>query len=591
MRDTKGFISSLLAAGALVLALATPARARQPEAWTELGGSATGGGISNTPGASQGVVMAADPDGNPVAVWYESGGDYGLNVYLRRWTGADWEELEGSGSAWGLAGPGYNWAYKPSVAVDSTGIIYVAFLKATAGKGNLHVIRWTGDAWEPMPGPGPEGGVNFASGANFAPVLVVDPFDKPWIAWHESLLGLQGKEEVYLRRWDGSSWMEFGGSATGGGVSNTPATTSRFPRFAFDKEGTPFVAWTEIRLAYNTGSDVLLRRWSGAAWVEMGGSATGTGISGPEHVNSDLVAIVVDSSGRAVLLWGSGSDSHNEAFLRRWNGSAWVGLGGSNAGSGISGTSRVKSCNLALDSGENPVVVWSEGLPYQIRIRRWNGSAWQGMDGSDGVNGLGVSLDTYVPVPTICVSRKGDVFVAWNEGPAGDQETYVRRWSNVQVTDLKQFHPQVPSAIPVGGDAGGGIRFRAYVSRPFGNEPIQVQIELRAPGEEFTGEVTAESTFVPSPGFASVTLHNLVLGGWKWRARAVESSGYISPWVDFGDNADFAIDFRSVPAEFGGSGGDSEDDSGGSCGLLGIEGPILLALLLGIRNRRAGIRI
>jgi len=58
---------------------------------------------------------------------------------------------------------------------------------------------------------------------------------------------------------DGSSWTEWGGSASGAGVSTTP-NSSAFPRLAIGSFGTPAVAWSERGSSNNT-LEIYLKAW------------------------------------------------------------------------------------------------------------------------------------------------------------------------------------------------------------------------------------------------------------------------------------------------------------------------------------------
>ena len=584
--------ASLFISVALTLYLPAPAQARQSNAWGELGGSASGGGVSNTPWPSEDVKMAVGPDGYPILSWWEST-DSGFNVFLRRWDGNAWIELGGSGSGSGLSGDGYHFAFVPTVTVDSAGLIYVSYQKASAGKWNIHVIHWNGSEWEPLAGPGPEGGINNFPGSGFNQHLVVDAFDVPWIVWHEPV---NSKDEVFLRRWNGTSWIGLGNSATDGGISNTPQAHSSDAKLAFDPAGNPCVAWSEGRLPVGSGSDVYLRRWNGVDWVEIGNSASGSGISGPSINTFSAKDLVVDSTGLPSVLYEIGTGRH-EVYLRRWNGVSWAELGGSASGFGISGSRKngpeeldTIACGVVVDGADHPIVAWTEGdenTPFQVRIRRWTGTAWEGIDGSDNDQGMGATSGKNIALAALAVAPSGDLFIAWDNGTSGEEEIYLRQWSNVRAGDLSQFNVVGPTLIPVGGESSGGsIQVSATVWRAFSSQPIRLQVELRPPGQAFTGQYTFQSSYFPAPGKATLTLKNLVLGEWRWRARAVEFTGYVSPWIEFGGNPEEAVDFRTVaadPVEEQATG--PKHASGGKCGLLGIEAPILVALMAGWRHR------
>lgn len=164
-------------------------------------------------------------------------------------------------------------------------------------------------------------------------------------------------------------WSELGGSASGGGISNTP-DSSRGTAIALDGLGRPVAAWKDMS---SGRAQAYLKRWNGSAWVELGGSASGGGVSNtPEGSIGDL-AMAIDGAGNPIVAWAA----DREIRLLRWNGSAWVGQGGSGSGGGVSGTLGGSSePSLALDAAGNPIVAWSETAAdplaeSEIYLKHW----------------------------------------------------------------------------------------------------------------------------------------------------------------------------------------------------------------------------
>ena len=134
----------------------------------------------------------------------------------------------------------------------------------------------------------------------------------PVVAWRDDS---SGTWQIYVRRWNGGAWVEMGGSASGGGISNTVGPCY-WPSVAIGPDGAPLVAWIDD----SSGSlEVYVRRWNGLAWEEMGaGSAAGSGISGSvDNVYSTSLAVGPDNT--PVVAWGAADSDHsdnNEIYVR-----------------------------------------------------------------------------------------------------------------------------------------------------------------------------------------------------------------------------------------------------------------------------------
>ena len=574
--------------------------AQAPPTWTELGNSATGGGISNTQAASIGAKVAVGPDGLPVVAWHEDTPS-GLAVYLRKWNGSSWAELGGSASGAGISTGLSNGG--ESIAIDANGAIFVAFHHWDGQYWDIHVVRWNGTTWSGIGGSALGGGISNTSKPSEFPSIAVDAEGRPWVAWVET----NGSDEaIYLKGWNGIAWVEVGGSGSGGGISSAGAgLVSTYPSLAMDRQGMPVVAWEQKtgNLAPSMGSgsviEIYLRRWDGNAWVEIGGSATGGGISVLEVAHCYNPMVTVDLQNRPVVAWtGPGPEKRPEVFLRRWSGSAWIEPGGSATSYGISGQrpgldggEQWATCTgLALDLQGNPIVSWTEGsdsIPYQVRARRWTGAAWEGIEGTDDVAGLG-SSDAFAGAAAIAVAPSGDAFIAWGEGPAGSQEIHLRGWRNVRTFDLGQFESDGATAVGVGSaTSDANLVFRGRASRDLVSFPLRLQFEIRRIGEAFTGVPSGETELQPSGDHVSLALASFLSAGYHWRARAVESTGFVSAWEPFGGNTENYADlWVKVPGNAGSEEESGGGSRGGGCGLIGPEGPLLLGLWVWLRRRK-----
>jgi len=407
---------------------ATPTPSRTPTItptplssdWLPVGsGSASGGGISNNGGVSQSVAVATGPNNHLYVAWSDdSSGN--AEIYLRYWNGSDWSELGGSAGGGGIsANSGASlW---PSVAVDPEGKPWVAWHDTTAGDSEVYVRRWTGTDWEPVgSGSAEGGGISNNNGGSAFVALQIAPNGQAYAAWMDSS---SGDNEVYVRRWNGSVWEALAGSASGGGVSDT-ATRSGRPSLAL-YDNLPVVAWAET----DTVGEIYVRRFDGTAWVEVGQhSASNGGISNTPGL-SQYATIDITAAGKPYVGWYDFTLLQPEIYVATLDAGQWVAAGaGAASGGGISNTGGIsKEPNLAIWGG-TPYVAWQETTASndEIYVRRLAGDSWVEV-GSGAAQGGGISANNGDSrLPALAFDGAGRLYVAWADDSSGDFEIYVR---------------------------------------------------------------------------------------------------------------------------------------------------------------------
>jgi type IV secretory pathway protease TraF len=398
--------------------------------WAEMGRSATGGGLSSSAGRSSLASLALDALGFPVVAWREEApAGYQNRIYLKRWNGSAWVELGGSASGGGVSDTDN--CVSPAVAFDGNGNPVVAWeaYNPVSENEEIYLKRWSGTAWEELGGSATGGGVSKSpSNHSYRPSLVVDKSGNPVVAWAEKID--TGYHEIYLKRWNGNSWEEIGGSASGGGVSNTPYAMSLAPSLAVDSSGNPVVAWAE----YFSGWQIYLRRWNaiGGGWVEVGGSASGPGLSDSEG-SCSVPSLALDAAGTPFVAWQESRGEGNiQISLKRWDPGtqSWVGLGGSELPGGVnqSPASGIHP-SLVVDPSGRPLVAWEEMMALgvsEIYVKRWTGTAWVEFGGSATGGGVSESPE-YCLMPSLAVDASGRPFVAWED--QATTEIYLKRYT------------------------------------------------------------------------------------------------------------------------------------------------------------------
>ncbi|HSI03967.1 MAG: hypothetical protein ACAI38_18950 [Myxococcota bacterium] len=359
--------------------------------WEELGGSATGSGVSGT--GAQDVAVAVTAEGNPVVAW--SAGD---EIFASRWTGAAWEQL-GSGVSLSAAV-----SEEPAIAIDGVGRVLVAWTEGSDMAKDIYLRRWDGSAWQELDGSAQGAGISGIGLTSMQPQLAVTPSDEPVVAWLEDTGPTAW--EIYARRFDGADWREYDGSAQGDGLSKASVTAWN-PSLAVRDSGNPCVAWS----AGDTTVDMRLRCWNGTTWLALGPSADPGGIS-PTTSHAFNSSLAIDGLGRAWVSWRGNAEGRWEAYLRYFENGAWRELAGSAQVSGdIAASDHVK---LAMSSSDRPVVAWLQdtGVGRTVAMRFWTGDEWVDL----AEPGNEISAVGSIDVMKVAVASGGSVIATWIDG-------------------------------------------------------------------------------------------------------------------------------------------------------------------------------
>lgn len=384
--------------------------------WIEVGGSATGVGISDTSGNSVGPKIVVDSSGYPIVAWQDStSGDN--EIYVKQWNVSDWVEMgAGAASGGGISNNSGN-SEGISIVLDTSGYPVVAWDDDSSGNDEIYIKRWNGSSWvEIGAGSATGSGISNTAGGSHIPSVAIYQ-GNPIVTWQE------GAGIVYVRRWNGSSWINVG-SPFGGSIAYGP-------KIAVDGAGDPVVAWEN----YNGSNyQLYVRKWNGSSWVEMGsGSASGGGISSvPYPYNAEWPQIAIDGSGNPIVVWVDGRSGDKETYIKRWNGSSWVEIGsGSASGGGISNNGGDSdSVKVSTDSSGNPIVAWMDNTvgSWRTYLKYWSGSAWLEL-GTGSATGNGLFFTTgSTPFPSISTDSSGIPFVVWQDNSSGNYEIYLKRW-------------------------------------------------------------------------------------------------------------------------------------------------------------------
>ena len=315
--------------------------------WDELGWrSASGAGISwdsedATPADTDIQVTAGESqlllgeDGDPIVLWIEGA----FNEYIDSPVPFDWE-VEGVIYARQYAGDLGWWDLTPNsgdpVTEDSEANIMIGTgsqLEAVAGPNGqiiaawtndaqIQISRWDGDDWTRLT-DGEELNVGEVNNNPSVTINALGEIFVSYTAYHSAT----EQNEIVVQKYgyipssqmagpptpDDLGWTElyneevgaFGENLTSG-VSNSQAN-SYDSSIAVGLDGRPIVAWTS-EFGFNQ-MDILLKRWDGDSWEEMGiGSASDQDASGNLGVSNDVgkslqADVAVADNGDVIVAW------------------------------------------------------------------------------------------------------------------------------------------------------------------------------------------------------------------------------------------------------------------------------------------------
>ncbi|RKH88555.1 hypothetical protein D7Y21_14165 [Corallococcus sp. AB045] len=369
--------------------------------WLPLGGALSA--VSGATSAKE-VVLKLDLENQPVIAWTESDG-VARNVYVARWTGAEWTLLGGALNGLGAAGTD---AGHPTLIINKSNRPVVAWHEAS-GDGKVNSIfsrAWNGTTWEALPSIV----LPYYAGSDSLrlPTLLLEETGTLSLYANYSNEG-EGLVRHYRLTGGASSWS----------LSTLPIPSGYTRTYA----PTALISGTQTFTAYS------IFNYSGEgdgtreiAVVENDGLPLGGRLLGSLAWTPTLS---IDGNGRPWVAWvESPSDqptSDGQVYWARWEGNAWT---------------TPSLVSTSTTGNITPVMSMAKGVPHTLAwsgivaservifINRWISNQWQPVNAP-----LTALTGTSTPAtsPSLALSPAGTPFISFVEEDSSSANVYTFR--------------------------------------------------------------------------------------------------------------------------------------------------------------------
>ncbi len=264
-----------------------------------------------------------------------------------------------------------------------------------------------------------------------------------------------------------------------------------------------------------------IAKWDGSSW-----SALGSG------VNSGVNSIVSDEANIYAGGWFTTAGGAEANYIAKWDGSSWSALGSG----GDSAVDSLAIIDETLYAGGFFQHMGGVEVNY---IAQWDGSNWYDLDG-------GTSGTVFQPFVLSMISHNNNLYVGGQFTTAGTETVnYIARYEEDPnpPSDPSSLAQKQTSGtnIPSGGTISeASVLYEGDLSDPDG-DTVQLCVEKKPVGTAFTNTEDSCGSLVASGSTGSNTISNQADGSYRWQARAKDSTGLYSSWVEFATGTNYII--------------------------------------------------
>ncbi|MDD4304746.1 MAG: hypothetical protein PHG92_04690, partial [Patescibacteria group bacterium] len=260
------------------------------------------------------ISIAIDSFGNPYVAYLDENSGY--SAMVMKYNGLIWEELGTSGSGFSGGEAGYT-----SLAIDNDNIPYVAYSDVENSRGAT-VMKYSTSTglWVNV------GSVNFSDGRVDYTSLAIDDDNIPYVAYRDNI----NSDKITVMKYTGlggSGWEIVGDVGFSSGIGVRPIFSDVYDISLVINNNVPYVVYSDAGDSYKA----MVMKYNGLAWEEVG--TTGTGFSDGEAWYTSL-----DFDSNNIPYVAYSDDPNNEgATVMKYASTTdeWVNVGGANFSNGV----------------------------------------------------------------------------------------------------------------------------------------------------------------------------------------------------------------------------------------------------------------
>lgn len=346
-------------------------------------------------GTAQFPQVAADANGNALAVWRQSNGTR-YNILANRYV---------VGTGWGTAElietENASHAYTPQVVMDANGNGIAVWHQADGTRNNIWANRYVaGSGW------GAAEKIETGSLIAYSAQVSVDASGNAVAVWHQSD---GSRNNIWSNRYEvGGSW----GTAELIETDNTGSATAA--QVSVDANGNALAVWYQ-------GDGSRNNIWSNR-YVAGGSWGTAELIETDNLGGADGPQVTFDANGNALAVWYQSDGSRNNIWANRYvAGTGW----GTAELIETDNTGDAQNPQVSIDANGNALAIWeqSDGAVTSIWVNRYvAGTGW----------GTAALLETddagYAEKPQVSVDANGNAIAVWNQNDGARANIYSSRF-------------------------------------------------------------------------------------------------------------------------------------------------------------------